>query len=172
MLPENFRHIGKISKIFGYKGEALLITDQTFLKKIEKKEWLFLLIDGLPVPFLIAGFHLRNDSSAIIKFEDINSNEELEDFVGLEVLVEESKKHRKTKTFSNNFEIKGYKVFDSKYGEIGIARSVLNFNNNYLVQVYKGKKEILIPINENIITEINNVSKIIIVNIPEGLLDL
>ena len=172
MLPENYRHIGKISKIFGHKGEALIITDRVFPKKIEKEKWLFLLIDGLPVPFLVAGFQLRNETSAIIKFEDLNTNEELEEFIGLDVLAEESKTHKNAKPFGNHFEIKGYTVFDSKFGELGIVRSMLNFNDNYLLQVFKEKKEILIPVNENIIVEINNVSKIIIVNTPEGLLDL
>ena len=171
MFAENHRHIGKIAKLHGFEGEALLLSGSVFPKKIEKTEWVFLLIDGLPVPFFISSILLRSDSSAIIKFADINTAEEMEEFIGFDVLIEESKK-RKSKTLSNFENINGFAVIDNKHGSIGIVKSVLNYNDNYLLQVIDGKREILIPYNDNLIIKIDAQSKSLFVDVPNELIDL
>ncbi len=171
MLAENHRHIGKLSKLQGFEGEALILSDSGFPKKIEKTEWVFLLIDGLPVPFFVSSFILRNENSAVIKLEDINTAEEMEELIGLEVCVEESKR-RKSSTFSFSVDIKDYRVINTKKEILGIVKSVINYKDNYLLQVLQGNREILIPFNENIVVKIDDLSNTVFVNPPDGLLDL
>jgi 16S rRNA processing protein RimM len=171
MFAENHRHIGKIAKLHGFEGEAILLSGSVFPKKIEKTEWVFLLIDGLPVPFFISSIFLRSDSSAIIKFADINTAEEMEEFIGFDVLIEETNK-RKSKTFSYFEDIKGFTVIDNKHGSIGIVKSVINYKDNYLLKVIKVNREILIPYNDSLIIKINSKSKTLLIDMPEGLLEL
>jgi len=171
MLSENYRSIGKFTKLHGYNGEVILYSDGIFQKKIEKTEWVFLYLDGLPVPFFVSSFLLRTDTSAIIKLEDIDTSEEMQKYIGFEVNIIDTSGTRK-KRKGNGLEVKGYKVIDSSHGEIGIAETVINYSENFLLQVFKGENEILIPIQEEIILDIDDKSKTILVNIPEGLLDI
>jgi 16S rRNA processing protein RimM len=171
-MPSEFhRHIGKLAKLHGTGGEVLILSDSIFPKKIEKTEWVFLLIDGLPVPFFVSSFALRSESSAILKFADINSAEEMQELVGYDVLIAEKRKH-KSRTFSFMEDIAGYKVLDSKHESIGIVKSILNYQDNFLLQVFQGNREILIPFNENTVNKIDNLSNTIIINVPDGLLEL
>jgi 16S rRNA processing protein RimM len=171
MFAENLRLIGKLSKLHGFEGEAMLITDISFPKKIEKTEWVFLIIDGLPVPFFVLRFSIRNESLAIIKLEDITSVEKMEKYLGRDVFIEETRK-KSTRKLKPDKSIEGYKVIDKTRGEIGIANDIINYNNNYLLQVFNNNTEILIPVNDEIIIEINDHNKTILVDSPEGLLDL
>jgi 16S rRNA processing protein RimM len=172
MLAENHRRIGKLTKLHGIHGEAVLIADTIFPKKFEKTEWLFLLIDGLPVPFFVSDIAVRTENFAVIKLADIHSSEEMEEFVGYEVMIQEQKKRKSSKSLESIKNIKGYIVIDSKHGEIGIARTILNYQENYLLQLFEGTKEILIPVHEQTITDIDDNTKTIFVTTPEGLLEL
>lgn len=171
MNAEKLRHIGKIVKLHGFEGNALIIFDEAYLKKISKTEWVFLSIDGLPVPFFIIKFDLRSDTSAIIKLSDIDTSEEMEKLLGCEVSIIESGRARKTNNLSQT-DIADYSVIDEKAGEIGKATTVLNFNDNLVIQVFKGDREILIPVAEEIILNIDDTQKIISVSLPDGLIDL
>jgi 16S rRNA processing protein RimM len=171
MFAENLIHIGKVAKLHGFDGEALLFSGTDFPKKINKTEWVFLLIDGLPVPFYISSIMPRNDTSAIIKFADINSAEEMEEYVGFDVFIEVAKK-RKTKTYSYNEDIVGFKVIDKKHGSIGIVKAVINYLDNYLLQVINGNHETLVPYNDNLILKVDSKAKSIVVTLPDGLIEL
>jgi 16S rRNA processing protein RimM len=171
MVAENCRPIGKLTKLHGYEGEALFVANEDLPKKIEKTEWMFFVIEGLPVPFFVSNIKLRTETSAIVKLADVNNSEEVQKLIGLEVLIEISNKGKKSKPFSR-LNVDGYIVTDFKFGKIGIAKTVLNFQENYLLQVFDNNREILIPVNEFNIGEINDSKKTIQVNIPDGLLEL
>jgi 16S rRNA processing protein RimM len=171
MPSENHRHIGKLAKLHGIGGEVLILSDSIFPKKIEKTEWVFLSIDGLPVPFFISSFELRSESSAVVKFADINSAEEMQEFIGFDVLIEE-KRTKKSRAFSFSEDIAGFNVVDCKNQSIGKVKSVLNYQENCLLQVFSGNREILVPYNENTVIKTDKLSGIIVINIPDGLLEL
>ena len=171
MLLNGYRCLGKTTKIHGYDGEVVLVTDSIFPKKIDKTEWVFFILEGLPVPFFVSSIRIIAETRAILKLEDFtNSNIALK-YIGLDVYIEEKTKHSSRK---KNIapDISGYSVIDEKFGLIGIAKTVVNFSDNYLLQVFKGKQEILIPVNDEIIGEINDDTKTIHVNTPEGLMEL
>jgi 16S rRNA processing protein RimM len=169
MIPEKLRVFGKLSKLHAFEGEAFLISEWEFSKNDIKTEWVFLKIDGLPVPFFISSFRLRSDTCATIKLEDIDSDKKMLPYIGMDIFVEDIRKKRipRKKT-----EVEGYQVIDKISGPIGIAKTVLNYNNNFLLQVFRNNLEILIPVNENIITDIDDRRKTISASLPEGFLDL
>ena len=67
MQGKYFRRIGHLSKLHGFEGEAVMVADSLFPKNIDKTEWVFLKIDGLPVPFFVSNIHVRSETVAIIK---------------------------------------------------------------------------------------------------------
>lgn len=172
MFAENLLHIGKIAKLHGTKGEALFIADTALPKSIKSLKYFFLLIDGLPVPFLISYIQPCDNTSAVIRLADTETADDMEEYVGLKVMIENPSTNKPVKSLSITYDIQGFVVSDTKKGNIGTANKFLNYGDNVVLQIFQGKKEILIPVNENIIKKINRKSKIILVNCPEGLIDL
>jgi 16S rRNA processing protein RimM len=66
----------------------------------------------------------------------------------------------------------GFEVIDSELGIIGKMTGLLDIPTNPIIQVSWNKKEVLIPLNENIVTGIDQKQKQILVTTPPGLLDL
>ena len=69
-------------------------------------------------------------------------------------------------------EIIGYNVVDSKYGDIGLIIKVDDKSSQSIFIVKNKGKEILIPINDNIIETINRENKTVYISSPNGLIDL
>ena len=169
MAPENLRLLGKLSKLHAFEGEAILIAEWSFSKKDSKTEWVFIIIDGLPVPFFISSFRIRSDNSAIIKLNDVNGDKEMQPLIGLEVFVDDKKKKAINRKDSD---VDGYLVIDKNLGLIGQAKTVLNYKQNFLLQVFRDGNEILIPVNETIILGINDSEKTIETHLPEGFMEI
>jgi 16S rRNA processing protein RimM len=69
-------------------------------------------------------------------------------------------------------EVIGFSVEDDVYGDIGIVEGVNDTTSQALFEVKKGDKQLLIPINDEIIKKVDRQSKTITVTTPEGLVDL
>ncbi len=173
-MPENedYYLIGILTKTHGISGELILKSDNLQFEKINKMESVFIEFDGIPVPFFISGISPRGNSSAIIKFDDINSEDQASEFVNCKVYSIDLICGEKNDIKYTAGSLKGYKVIDIKLGSLGIISEYLDFAHNPLFKIKKSKKEILLPVNEEFILEIDSENKIIKVQTPEGLIDI
>jgi 16S rRNA processing protein RimM len=69
-------------------------------------------------------------------------------------------------------EIIGFKLHDTRYGEVGIVEQVIDNNVNPLIQVMNGEKEILIPFIDGLVQKVDRKAKTIHVTSPEGLIEM
>ena len=69
-------------------------------------------------------------------------------------------------------EIIGFTVVDTEKGELGPVTDVLEYPTQAILQVMKGKKEILIPILDQVIQNVDRDNKILTITAPEGLIDM
>jgi 16S rRNA processing protein RimM len=69
-------------------------------------------------------------------------------------------------------EITGFAVNDEVTGDLGKVREIIEAGPNKLIAVDNGVKEVLIPVNGPFIKSINKSRKTIIVELPDGFLDL
>jgi len=173
MVTTSIQYIGKFTKPFGYKGELALKFDVSIPQNFEQTEWVFVKLDGLPVPFFISpdSIWIKDESTAIIKLEDIDNEIDAKKLCYADVSLEE---YIPDEDFdSENFNsLKNYKVVDSKLGEIGFFERIIEIPGNNLMQIFKGDIEILIPFSDDIITKINPQNQTIEVNTPDGLVDI
>ena len=172
MLANNGQHIGRITKVHGVHGEIVLVAENKLTKDVTKTEWVFLIIDGLPVPFRVLEASMRNENSAVLLLEGYATPEESQELLGTEAYLEHSKNKRETKPVEEVESIAGYVVIDRIRGKIGKASEIINYDGNYVMQVWQGDCEILIPVDESIILGVEDVKKEIYIQAPEGLLDL
>ena len=69
-------------------------------------------------------------------------------------------------------EIIGYEVQDKRHGFIGCVEEILDRPEQEIIRILKGKKEILVPLTDEMISKIDRKKKILILDTPEGLVDL
>lgn len=164
--------IGRIGKPHGVKGELSFQFDDDVFDRVDA-DYLFILVDGLPVPFFIEEYRFRSDEVALIKFEGIDSEEKATELTGCDVLFPRSLVDGADSETVSKAEIIGYTVLDAANGKtVGRITAVDDSTANMLFQIEAGNDEILIPASPELISDINRKEKTIAINIPEGLLSL
>ena len=69
-------------------------------------------------------------------------------------------------------EIKGYTVSDQTLGDLGIVKEVYSLNGQDLVAMDYQGSEVLIPTANDIVLRADKENRKLLVNLPEGLLDV
>jgi 16S rRNA processing protein RimM len=69
-------------------------------------------------------------------------------------------------------EVIGFTVSDAQLGEVGEVKDVLTGAAQHLLQVFKGKTEILIPILDTMIVSVDRNARVIHTNVPDGLVEM
>lgn len=170
---EEVYKIGKIGKPHGVKGELTLFFDDDVFDRVDA-EYLVLSIDGILVPFYMEEWRFKTGETALIKFCDIDSKEAASEFTGCEVFFPKSLSDREENDLTWD-EIKGFGIVDinrnNEYIGKVVAVDISTINTLLEVETTKGDI-VLIPANEDIITDIDPKRKLIKANLPEGLINL
>ena len=164
--------IGHISRKHGFKGDLLVKLDVDNPKRYSKLESVFLEKKGKLIPFFLSYCKLTEKGFLRIHFEGFDTESEVEKLYkcGLYLPTTFLPSMEGNKFYYH--EIQGFKAIDSKYGEIGLVHQVVNQSVQPLLSILKGKKEVLIPIVDEIIKEVNRENKCIYLDCPEGLIDI
>ena len=166
MKREDCFFLGYISRKHGYKGDVNIKLETP--AKYKELAHMFIELNGGLVPFFIDSFRLKKENIALVKFEDVDSEEEAKELIGkevylpLELLVESQQ--------NDLLAFIGFEVIDSKHGNIGKVTDILDNTAQELFQISYGDLDILIPITEGFIQKIEG--NIIYLETPEGLIDL
>lgn len=171
MNKENCFQLGKITKTHGLKGEMQIWLDVDVPQDYEDLDSVMLDIKGELIPYLIDNIQIRGTKS-IVKFEDIDTIEAAQKLVGsdlylpLEVLPD-----LKDDQFYYH-EITDFQVVDAIKGNLGIVTAVYTSHQQDLIAMDYQGVEVLIPINDDIVTSINRDKKELYTNLPDGLIDV
>jgi 16S rRNA processing protein RimM len=132
-------------------------------------DYVFLEVDGIQVPFFLEGWRFRSDSVALLKFQDIDSSEDANEYVGADVYFPHSLTPEPDEDDEYTWRhFTGWQVVDAQAGPIGIIDYVEDSTVNTIFCV-DGK---LVPANEDFIERIDAKERIVYMTLPEGLLDL
>lgn len=164
--------LGKITKSHGLKGEVIIYLDVDDPEKYAKLDALFLDIKGQLIPFIIDQIQIRGKKS-ILKIEDINTIEQAEPYINAEVwLPLNALPKLKGKSFYYH-DVIGYSILDlTANAAIGNIKAIYESTGNDLFAVDHEGIEILVPIVDEFILEINHNEKQITLKLPEGLLEV
>ena len=160
--------IGRIGKTHGVRGEVTFLFDDDVFDRADA-DYLIIDTDGILVPFFMEEYRFKTDSTAIVKFEDIDTQERARELTGCDVFFPLSLVPDDDAPLSLSFLV-GFKLIDAATGkDIGTIASVDDQTANTLFELEDGT---LIPANDNLITNIDTALRQITVDLPEGLLDL
>lgn len=172
MRKEDCFYLGKIAKKFSFKGEILIYLDTDEPEIYQNLESVFVLMNRNLVPFFIDQATLHKDKFLRVKFEDVDSEVEADNLIGSEIYLP---LNMLPKLEGNQFyyhEIVGFKVIDQRLGDIGTIHSIIENTAQPLFEIYKGDKQILIPMIDEFILQVNRTTKELLLNTPVGLVDL
>ena len=172
MNKDGFFYLGKILKTYGSKGHFLVFLDVDDPGKYKKTEMLFVRIEEDLVPFPISEFSLKPKSMAVIRLDDVYSADDADIYSGREVYLPISLLPQlKGKKFYFH-EVVGFTVLDTRHGNIGTLKSILDLPQQPLMEITFGSKEILIPLVDEILSKVDRQKKEIHITAPEGLIEI
>ncbi len=172
MKKEDCFYLGKIVSKFSFKGEVLIKLDTDEPESYVKMESVFVDYNNNLVPFFIEKSSLHKSDLLRVKFEDVDSEEDADDLLKAEIYLPLS---LLPKLEGNQFyyhEVVGFKIIDSSFGEVGVIKSINDSTAQALFEIDREGVEILIPMNDEFIERVDRKSKEVLVNTPEGLIDL
>ncbi|HRG18510.1 MAG TPA: ribosome maturation factor RimM [Flavobacterium lutivivi] len=172
MRKEECFYLGKIAKKFSFKGEVLIYLDTDEPEQYEELESVFVEFNKNLVPFFIENSSIHKGDFLRVKFEDIDSEQDADELIGSHIYLPLS---MLPKLEGNKFyfhEVIGFDVIDKRLGNIGKIVSINDSTSQPLFEILFNEKEILIPMIDHFIVEVNRKDKKIILNTPEGLVDL
>jgi len=163
--------LGTIVSKFSYKGEILLKLDSDEIQ-FKKLKTIFLEIEGALVPFEIKNVMLHKSSLLRIKLENIDSEKKANTIVKTKTYlpIKDLPKLNGDKFYYH--EIISYTVLDLSLGNIGKVKEVNDQTSQPIIVVNNGLNEIMIPLVDDFLIEINRNKKTLTFDLPEGLTTL
>lgn len=171
MTKDSCFYVGRIVKTHGIKGEVTLRIDNEDFDEVEELNYLLLDVNEKLIPFFIEniGFH---SNKAFILFQDVKTIEAASQLVGIAAYLPLDLLPEREGNDFYSHEVVDFVVVDEDKGELGKVREIIEYPTQSLIQIIKDEKEILIPIHDDIIKEVDREGKKILVKAPAGLIDM
>ena len=156
MLP-----IAKVVKSFGTDG-GLLLSGDVDLETLDFKEPVFIEFDGLQVPFFILDCQPKG-GKAVVHLNDVDNLEDAEEMVGRTIYADVEVEDDDEPDFT------GWAILDHGRA-IGTCTGLEPIPGNPCLYVKLANgSEALIPLHEDFIASIDEASRTLSLNLPEGL---
>lgn len=171
---EEYITIGHTKKTYGVNGGLKAHIEDQYLEVLVNAEVVFLKINDKPTPFFIEGIEETNQ--LVLFFEDVTSKEEAHPFCAREIQVRASDLqdvHLLPPDSPGNYlELMGYEIETKERGTIGTIKEIVELPEQHLAVIQYQNKEVLIPLNDQFIKQVDENNKIIKMELPEGLIEL
>ncbi|MCF0179453.1 MAG: 16S rRNA processing protein RimM [Bacteroidales bacterium] len=175
---EQLIEVGRTIKLHGLNGEITASVSNSIFDDVKSCPYLVLEVDGIFVPFFIKNYRFKTDTSMLISFEDIDSQEKASEFCGLKLYFDrkcfsdkEAKEYDAAQEEEDSFI--GYTIVDTELGELGKVVFIDDQTANIIFIVENdNKEELMIPAADDLIEEIDDEKNIITMNLPQGLINL
>lgn len=165
---------GRFTKTHGVKGELNMLTaiDPDLLTPGLP---LIIPIDGIPVPFFIAAARTRGFESALITLDGIETEQEAKQFVGLDVYIMKADMPDNDTDEDDGLyadDLEGFTVITPEGETVGTVTGLDTRTENALFLVSTPTGEVMLPVADELVLGIDAPKRQIVMQIPDGLLDL
>jgi len=165
---EEVYKIGRLGKAHGVKGEVTFQFDDDIFDRIDT-EYLVLDVDGILVPFFMEEYRFRNGYLAYVKFCDVDTQQRASELTGCDVYFPRALAEAEDETPILEMLV-GFTIVDASNGSpVGTITAINSQTANVLFELEDGR---LIPASDELIMNIDTEHEQIVVDIPEGLLEL
>ena len=192
--------IAQVLKSNGTDGELVMGFREIAPEDINLQEPVFIVFDGLPVPFYIETFAKRGNTKALVRLTDIRSQEDVEELIGKAVYVEDDQIQELSLEEDGFAALVGWMLLtpempdqvghdEDEVGhdedgydedviagltgnliEVGEITDFIDIPNNPCIEVETENGAVMIPLHEDLILSIDPEYQEIIMQIPAGLI--
>lgn len=172
MQKEDCFYLGKIVKKYSFKGELLIKLDTDEPAIYENLDAVFVDLRNNFLPFFIESSQLHKSELLRVKFEEVNTEADADSLLKCDAYLplEFLPKLEGDKFYFH--EVIGFTVEDVNFGKVGTIKSINDSTSQSLFEIDRDGIEILIPMNDEFIKKLDKENKTILVETPEGLIDL
>jgi 16S rRNA processing protein RimM len=170
-MEKSFRNIGKIVSVFGLKGEVIL--QHRLGKKISASKIKVIFLEEKKdelIPYFVESTRKKGDDDMYMKLEGIDSKESASKYMRREVWLREEEIQTHTQK-SNPIGWVGFHVVDQGR-DLGPILEIIEQPHQVLCRIEIDGKEVLIPINEQTLVKVDHPSKMVLLTLPDGLLEV
>ena len=195
---DNLQQIAQVLKSNGTDGELVMGFREIAPEDINLNEPVFIVFDGLPVPFFIESFTKRGNSKALVRLTDICSMEDVEEIAGKAVYIEEDNLPEMSLEEDGYAALIGWILLTPEIPdqvgddvetvgedmeedtslpaltgnlyEVGEITDFIDIPNNPCIEVETESGAVMIPLHEDLILSVDPEYQEIIMQIPAGLI--
>lgn len=161
--------VGYIAKVHGLKGEVTAVITESIDPGALRS--FFVEVNSNLVPYFIETLSDRGDKT-FIKLEEIDSVEKADALKGCSIYLPKETRPKLNRGEFYDDEITGFQVISENNEPLGTVNEVVPSGPNRLLSLIYLGKEVLIPTNGPFIQSINKTKKKIVVQLPDGFLDI
>ena len=160
--------IGRLGKAHGVKGEVTFMFDDDIFDRVDA-DYLVLDIDGILVPFFMEEYRFRSDTVCLVKFKGVDTQQRAQELTGCDIFFPRAIAEEGDE-MPSLASLVGFEIVNASDGKtIGNIAAIDDSTANILFELEDG---MLIPANDELITDIDAEQRRIRMKIPEGLLDI
>ena len=178
--------IAQVLKSNGTDGELVMGFREIAPEDINLQEPVFIVFDGLPVPFYIESFTKRGNTKALVRLTDICSQEDVEEIAGKAVYIDDAAIPEMSLEEDGFYALVGWTLLtpadseslitatemekELEFIEVGEITDFIDIPNNPCIEVETENGAVMIPLHEDLILSVDPEYQEIIMQIPEGLI--
>ncbi|MDX5479317.1 ribosome maturation factor RimM [Fontibacter flavus] len=172
MNKDNCFQLGYIAKVHGLHGEVGIVLDVDYPEDYEDLKHVFVEQKSRLVPFFLEHFVVSHSNKVLAKFEDYDTVEDATKLVGSALYLPLSELEPLQEDQYYYHELIGFEVIDESLGKIGEVKVIYDLETQDLLGVEHQGKEVLIPIQDQIVLKVDKAEKKVYCLLPAGLLDI
>lgn len=166
--------IGRIHKPHGVKGELKMQIEEDFIPDMDYLTVLFLEVKGQPVPYFVE--EIRGAGAQLIKLEDVHTKEAAQPLAGATIYVRKSDlqwDEEDIAAWEAGYEgYEGYTLYGEVEGIVGVITQIIELPQQDLAIVNYQEREVMIPLHDDLVTDIDDEAQTLTLQLPAGILDL
>lgn len=159
---DQFFQIGQVLKSNGTDGQVVISLSGIDAEDISEKEPVFIFFDELPVPYFISGAQRRGSNKILAYLTDTSTLEDAEELAGRGIFLRDEDAQEDGMVDFTGWTL----ICEGEYRILGIE----DIPGNPCLIVDNGAEEVLVPLHEDLITDMDEAQKTLRMNLPEGLL--
>jgi len=164
--------IGKALKSHGTSGQLRLMIEDQFKGYVREGSFLFFEHNGSKVPYMV----ISKDDGAhfVVTLDDVPNKRESDKLSGLDLWIPLEIVKPRHQRSPRNIKDKWseYRIVDQNSDVVYDILRVEEYPQQLMAVIMVDNKEILIPLSDQLISDIDKPNKMITMTIPEGLMDL
>ena len=164
---EEISPIGIFGKTHGIKGKINLELNVDF--DLENTPYIIVDIDGIFVPFFINDYRYKSDTVALVQFEDIDTEERVRPFFGKKAYV---KKEVLDDGEEDELSINYYVGFTMLTPQRTVIGQIVEIDDSTANVLFVLDNDTLVPVGAVEVLDLDPDRHTMIVEVPEGLLDI